>query len=161
MSDWSKEIIGKLHDELKGSRDKDLRFFRLEEYMRMVERVDQFAPSCPECNHFKPQVEEQLKTIQNAIHSPGRSRRQYDRHIDQLARHMKKKHGFYPPFYFTYINSFYFTLATTGVTFLVSLLFPSIDHWYFVVPGFILGLLAGQFYGAKKDGKIRATKKIL
>lgn len=161
MSDWNKKIIANLNEELQGTRDKDLRFFRIEEYFRMVDRVGEFSPTCAECKQFQPHIEEQLKTIKHAIHTPGKSRRRYDRHIDQLARHMKKVHNFYPPYYFTYLYSFFFTLILTSFTFLISLIFPAVSAWYFVVPGFISGLLAGQLYGAKKDGKVRATKKIL
>ena len=74
---------------------------------------------------------------------------------------MKKGHGFYPPYYFTYSLSFFYALAAIGLAFPISFLFPAIDPWFFVVTAFVLGLAIGQLQGARKDSKVRATKKLL
>jgi hypothetical protein len=146
---------------LAGVNIRDLRFFRIEEYLRIVRRVDEFSDDCVECKQFRTEIEHQALTIGKAIKYTGRERAAYDRHSDKLARHMKKVHGFYPPYYFTYSLGFSYMLAATALAFLVSFLFPSIDPWIFVVPGFIIGLLIGQLKGAQKDAKIRAGDKLL
>ena len=161
MSDWNQKIVTDLRQELQGINEKDMRFFRVEEYLRIVERVDRFSGDCHECRQFKPEIEKHVPIIHHALKSIGKDRRSYDRHLSQLGNHMKKKHGFYPPYHFTYTYSFFFPLVLCVFGFLVSLLFPSISIWFFLVPGFILGLVTAQFYGGSKDAKIRATKKLL
>jgi hypothetical protein len=161
MTEWSKEIAARFKQELAGVNEKDLRFFRIEEYLRIVKRIDEFADSCPQCKQFQPEIGHQAETIGRAIKNTGKERAAYDRHSDKLARHMKKVHGFYPPYYYTYSLGFLYTLVATTVAYAVSFLFPSIDPWMFVVPGFIIGLLAGQLKGAQKDAKVRADNKLL
>lgn len=161
MSDWNQKIADSLRQELQGINEKDIRFFRVEEYLRMVERVDRFSGECHECHQFLPEIEKQVGSIHQALKTIGKDRRRYDKHLSQLGSHMKKAHGFYPPYYFTYTYSFFFALAAIAFGFLVSFLFPSVSIWFFVVPGFILGLLVAQLYGGSKDAKIRANKKLL
>lgn len=161
MSKWSQQTIADIQQELEGARESDLRFFRIAEYLRMVKRVDDFSGNCPRCSQYKAEIEQQVKTIDSAINNTGKDRRNYDRHIDQLAKHMKKEHGFYPPYFYTYSLSFFYTLIAIVIGFLASLMFPSTDRWFFVIPAFIIGLLAGQLVGGRKDAKVRANNKIL
>ena len=161
MTDWSEKIAADLKQELQGVNEKDVRFFRMEEYLRMVKRVDEFSSSCSDCKQFQPGIEAQVSSMRQALKSPGKSRRRYDQHLNLLANHMKQKHGFQQPYFFTYSYSFYYSFALAGFAFLVSLAIPSIDRWFFIVPGFILGLLGGQLQGGRKDSKVRANKKLL
>lgn len=161
MTEWSQNIAVRLKQELTGVNEKDLRFFRVEEYLRIIRRVDEFSGECKDCNQLKPEIEQQIPAAAKAIKQVGRERAAYDRHLDKLARHMKNGHGFYPPYYYTYSLGFLYTVIATGLAFLVSFLFPAIDPWMFVVPGFIAGLLAGQLKGAQKDAKVRANNKLL
>lgn len=161
MTEWNQKIVIILKQELEGVGERDLRFFRIEEYLRMVKRVDEFDTTCKDCKQFRPEIEQQAIAIGKAIKDTGKERRDYDRHIDKLARHMKKGHGFYPPYYFTYTLSFLYALAITGFAFLLSLFFQTTDPWLFIVPGFIIGLITGQLKGAAKDAKVRAKNKLL
>jgi len=161
MEQWNQTIGDQLKQELKGVKDSDLRFFRIAEYLRMVKRVDDFSDTCEQCRQFRSEIEQQVKTVRLAVTETGRERRSYDRHIDQLARHMKKKHGFYPPYYYTYSYSFFYTLVAAVAGLLISLFFPSIDRWFFIVPAIVAGLLAGQLIGNRKDSRIRSENKLL
>lgn len=161
MSDWSQTITEKISENLRGVPEKDLRFFRIEEYLRMLKRVDEFAVNCTECKQARSDIEQHAEIIGQAIRHVGKERRMFDGHSNKLASHMKKKHGFYPPFYFTYSHTFFYSFVASILGFLTSLLFQSIDRWFFIVPAFVLGLLGGQFYGAQKDAKVRNNNKLL
>ena len=161
MSDWYQQIENKVTDLLQGTRDKDLRFFRVEEYLRMVKRVGEYSSSCRECNSFKYEVEKSVDTIGEAISNPGKARRNYDRQLGKLSTHMRKKHGFYPPFYFTYLLAPGYAFGATLVGFLVSFPFSTIDKWFFILPAFVLGLIVGNIVGAKKDRQVRIDNKLL
>jgi hypothetical protein len=161
MEQWNQKIAGQIQQELKGVKDRDLRFFRIAEYLRMVKRVDDFSDECQQCKQFQTEIERETRTIRLAVTETGKERRNYDRHIDQLARHMKKVHGFYPPYYYTYSLTFFYTLIAAVLGLLISIPFQSIDRWFFIVPGIIVGLMAGQLIGNRKDSKIRSNNKLL
>ena len=161
MTDWNQKIVADIKLELGGVNDKDLRFLRIDEYLRMIKRVDGFAPTCSECNQFRAEIEQQIKIIGTAVKHIGKERRSFDKHLNQLSGHMKKGHGFYPPYHYTYSYTFYYSVVAVGLSFLISLLFPSIDRWFFIVPAFVFGLIAGQLVGGKKDAKVRADNKLL
>ena len=159
--EWHNQIEETVRQQLAGSKEKDISFFRVEEFLRMSSRTDEFAGTCRDCASFKHQIEKQVETIGEAVKHPGRTRREYDRLLGKLSGHMQKQHQFYPPFYFTYLLGAVYTVIASAAGFLISLLFPAISLWFFVVPGFILGLLAGQLRGAKKDSIVRKEKRLL
>ena len=161
MAEWNQKIATTLKQELEGVKDSDLRFFRIEEYLRMIKRVDDFSADCHQCKQLKLEIEQEMKAVGRAIKHVGKERRDYDRHIDRLARHMKKEHGFYAPFFYTYSFSFFFTLIGAVIGLAVSLFFPAFDRWFFIVPALVAGLIAGQIVGTQKDAKIRSNNKIL
>ncbi len=161
MEEWSQKIAEQLKQELNGVKERDLRFFRIAEYLRMVKRVDDFSDACQQCKQFQTDIEREVKTVRLAVTETGKERRTYDRHINHLARHMKKEHSFYPPFYYTYSYSFFYTLIAAVIGLLISLLFPSIDRWFFIVPGIIVGLIAAQLIGNRKDSRVRSKNKLL
>jgi len=53
MENWAEEINAKIDVSLEKSREKDLRFFRIDEFKRNITRVDEFSKSCPFCNKHK------------------------------------------------------------------------------------------------------------
>lgn len=161
MNNWYDKIENQISDQLKGTREKDLRFFRIEEYLRMAKRVEAFASSCRACNSFKYEIEKTAGTVGKAVTSPGRSRKMYDHLLGKLSKHMQKQHGFYPPFYFTYLLSVLYALIASLSAFVLRFLFSETDKWLFIIPAFILGLVSGNLRGAKKDSKIRSSKKLL
>ena len=161
MGSWYTGYETDVVQQLKGTRDRDLRFFRIEEYLRMAERADKFAGSCRECDSFRFQMEKQKGTLAKAVQEPGRERRELDRLQSKMSDHMKRQHGFYPPYYFTYLHSFIWTVLLMCLAFIASLFFPDADSWYFLAPAFAAGVLSGQITGSRKDRKIRADKKNL
>ncbi|WP_430971758.1 hypothetical protein [Sunxiuqinia rutila] len=161
MKEWSQKLTAHIEQELEGTKASDLRFMRVAEYLRMLSRIDEFSDGCPHCKQLKPEIEEQSASIKQAVTHIGKERRSYDKHIDKLARHLKKEHGFYPPYFYTYSYSFYFIVVAGVIGFLLSLLFPATDRWFFLIPGLVFGLLAGQLVGNRKDARIRSENKIL
>ena len=159
--EWFEKIDETVREKLAGSRDKDIRFFRVEEFLRMAKRADDFAQTCRECSSFKHQIEQATGSIDKAVNHAGRDRRTYDRLIGKLSSHMQKQHQFYPPYHFTYLYSAA-GMAGAGIAgFLISLPFTQIDRWFFIVPAFVVGLIAGNFIGARKDAKVRNSQKLL
>jgi hypothetical protein len=160
MEEWAEQLIFQVDEKLKATRKRDLRFFRVDEFKRNVERVGSFSKSCPVCQKEKSDIAEVARKVDEAINVPGKSRREYDRLIGRLASHMQKAHGFFTPFYFTYLYSFFGMVAGLVLGYLLMKLFPAFN-WAMLSAGFTLGLIAGYFLGGRKDTKIRILKKLM
>jgi hypothetical protein len=160
MEDWSDQLILRLDEKLTGIKQRDLRFFRIEEFKRNIERVDHFSKSCPACAKEKLNITGIIPKICEAIQVPGKSRREYDRITGRLSSHMQKEHGHFPPFHFTYLFSFFGMVAGLLIGYLLMKLLPALN-WEMLSAGFAAGLITGYFIGVKKDGKIRTQNKLM
>ncbi len=160
MESWGKQTVSQIDEKLKNTQQRDIRYFRIEEFKRNVFRVDEFSTNCPVCRKQKIDVNGVVANIDEAINTPGARRREYDRLISRLASHMQKEHGFYAPFYFTYLFSFFGMAAGIVIGSLLLKIFPA-EGWALLTLGFVAGLTAGYVWGGIKDGKIRSSKKLM
>jgi len=160
MANWSSEIIQQIDNQLENARDKDILFFRIKEFKRNIERVDEFSGKCPDCKKEMINIAEAAKTIEEAVNTPGRKRREYDRLIDRLSKHMRKEHGFFTPYYFSYVYALYGTIAGIVLGLILSQIIPAYKIELFAV-GVSIGLVVSYFMGNIKDKKVRADKKLM
>lgn len=160
MKKWAEPICEQLHSRLEGTKDSDLRFFRIAEFERMIKRTGDFAEKCSYCRELKPEIESMVSEIDKAIHSPGKLRRKYDRLTGRIAKH-QKEHGYYPPYFFTYHYSFVGIIGGSLLgTILGRLIMPE-ALVYFAMSGFAVGIITAQIWGGIKDRRIRGTGKLL
>ncbi|RKD92740.1 hypothetical protein [Mangrovibacterium diazotrophicum] len=161
MENWYPGFEKKVVGQLQGAKERDLRFFRVEEYLRNAERIDGFAPKCRECYSYRNEMEKMADDVVTAVQTPGKERRELDRIQSGVNDHMRKAHGFYPPYYHTYTQSAYWTLGFMLAAFMLTFAFPSIEKVVFYSPAFAIGVVTGQIIGGRKDRKIRDSEKIL
>lgn len=161
VSSWLRDVKLIFQQQIEAIREKDQRFFRLEEFWRNICRVDQFASNCPECNRFKPVIREQITELHAAISSPGKARRRYDTLTTELNKHMREVHHFFPPYYFTYRYSFFGMLGGAIPGFIIDLLVKPNAPYVTTIALLVLGLIIGQVKGGKEDSKIRIEKRLL
>lgn len=160
MGNWAEETNQKIDDNLKSAKDKDIRFFRIDEFKRNITRVHEFSTQCGICQKQKININDAPKNINEAVEVPGKTRREYDRLISQLSRHMRKEHGFYPPFYFSYVYAFFGFLGGLIFGFLLSLIFPGLLEVMYSA-SFVVFIVGTYIAGSIKDGKIRTQKRIM
>lgn len=160
MGNWATKTNNIIDSKLEGTKEKDLRFYRVDEFKRNIERVDSFSKSCPYCHKQMSDISAAADKIEEAVHIPGHTRREYDRLISRLALHMQKEHGFYTPFHFVYLFSFFGMVTGLVLGYLLLKLFPAYD-WVMLGIGFSAGLITGYVWGGIKDNKIRAEKRLM
>lgn len=160
MDKWTESVIGNINQALEGTREKDLRFFRIDELLRNIERVGKLSESCAECKRLKTEIETTIPNIREAMEVPGKKRRELDRLIARLARHIMKAHQFYPPWHHNYLYSFYGLVIGSAVGALTMALLPG-QKWEILAAGFAIGLITGQLIGGKKDREIRNNQKLM
>lgn len=160
MESWSSEVNQQIDKALEKTRDKDIIFFRVKEFKRNIERIDSFSASCLTCKQEKININETVKSIDTAINVPGKQRRDYDRLISRMSKHMRKEHGFFTPYYFSYVYALYGTIGGLALGFLLSQLAKGHQIEMFTI-GISVGLLISYFLGSLKDKKVRRDKKLM
>jgi hypothetical protein len=160
MGNWAEEVNLKIDKSLETSKDKDIRFFRIDEFKRNIVRVHEFSSQCGFCQKQKININDAAKNINEAVEIPGKTRRDYDRLISQLSRHMRKEHGFYPPFYFSYVYAFYGFLGGLVFGFLLAQIFPGLTEVMYAA-SFVVFIVGTYIIGSIKDSKIRIQKRIM
>ena len=160
MGNWSDEIKTQINTKLEGVKEKDLRFFRIEEFKRNISRIDEFSNTCPNCNKEKVNISSAVLSIDEAVNVPGKQRREYDRLISKLSKHMQKEHKFYPPYYFTYLISFVGIIGGSILGYFLMQLNAEMKLELFSI-GFASGLLPTYVWGHLKDKKIRKEKRLM
>lgn len=160
MENWGEITIARIDKKLEGTKDKEIRFYRVEEFKRNINRIDKFSTSCHICQKLKINITATSEKIDEAIHVPGQTRRKYDRLISQLSNHMQKTHGFFAPYYFTYLFSFFGMVAGLLLGYFLQEIIPDYN-WEMLSIGFTIGLITGYVWGFAKDKKIRSEKKLM
>ncbi len=160
MGNWAEEINQKIDKSLETAKDKDIRFFRIDEFKRNIVRVHGFSSKCSFCQKQKIDINEAAKTISEAVQVPGNTRKNYDRLISKLSVHMRKEHGFFPPFYFSYVYAFFGFIGGLASGFLLSLIFPAVKEILFMA-SFVVFIVGTYIVGSVKDSKIRTAKRIM
>jgi hypothetical protein len=160
MGNWAEEVNLKIDKSLESAKDKDIRFYRIDEFKRNIERVHEFSTQCSFCQKQKISINDAAKTIQEAVEVPGKIRREYDRLISRLSVHMRKEHGFYPPFYFSYLYAFFGFLGGLIFGFLLSLIFPRLKEVMYSA-SLVVFIVGTYIIGSVKDGRIRTQKRIM
>ena len=160
MGKWSTEIGKEIDQKLEKTREQDLRFFRIDEFKRNISRVDEYYSGCADCKRIQSDIIETVKSIDEAVKSPGRKRREYDRLISRLSKHIQKEHKFYPPFYFSYMYALIGLIGGAVLGYLLFLIKP--EHKIEMLSiGISAGLILSYILGTIKDRKIRTNKKIM
>jgi hypothetical protein len=160
MEDWTTHIVLQVDEKLKDIKQRDLLFFRVDEFKRNVRRTDENSRTCPACNREKITIPLVVATIDEAISVPGRSRREYDRLINRLSSHMQKEHGYYTPYHFKYHYTFYGLVAGIAGGLLIMTLAGN-QNWAIFSASVSAGLLIGYLRGGTKDQKIRQKKMLM
>lgn len=160
MENWAEQINGKIDKKLAGTKEKEIRFFRVGELKRNISRAETFSAGCLFCRAQKDEIAGIVEKIDEAIHVPGPARREYDRIISRLSSHMQKEHGFFAPYYFSYLYSFFGMVAGLVAGYLLMRLLPEYN-WVMLSAGFSAGLVVAYFLGAGKDKKVRDEKKLM
>lgn len=160
MENWAEEIILQIDTELANTREKDIRFFRIDEFKRNVKRVHEFSSNCPFCAQQRIYISEAANTINEAVEVPGDKRREYDRLISRLSKHMQKEHGFFPPYYYSYIYAFFGLIAGFLAGFILSQFFPEEQETMYGI-GFTIFIVASYIIGGQRDSKNRTRNRLM
>lgn len=161
MESRSEEILRIMEQQLEGTAEEKLRFFRLDELKRNISRLGAHSPGCEECGLFIPEAEAMASRIGEAVSVPGEERRELDRLIFRLSNHMMKDHGYYPTYHFSFRYSIWGIFLGLAVGYLLERISPLAEWYWLLTGGLMAGLFIGQVMGRIRDRKIREAGKVM
>ena len=138
-------------ESLKARLGADARDYHLDRFLKMNRRVDEFAPTCPKCRLFQPEIERMLRDL--AADAPQilkEQKRAFLGGMEAILSHLKKTHGRISEG--QNVGLWLGIGALVGVALGAALKNPVIG----VPIGVILGLVIGVALDsrAKKEGKV-------
>lgn len=129
---------------------KDYRFYQIEKLKRIAALLDKNT-NCLNCKHGKIELEKIVNELDRLINKSGVNRREYEKRVETLIKHLKDDHQIYQAHHFTYTYSGIYTLL--GVVFGLILSFGIFHAFnpriFFMCAG--VGMIAGNILGSRKD----------
>ncbi|MGA3094226.1 MAG: hypothetical protein ABSD79_02425 [Dehalococcoidales bacterium] len=72
----------------------DARDYHLDRFLKMAGRVDEFAPTCPKCRLFQPEIDKMLRDLAaNAPQILKEQKRTFLGGMEAILSHLQKIHG--------------------------------------------------------------------
>lgn len=161
MKPWLAEFNENIQKAKVNLSEKDIKFFHVERLIKIAEHIENNSNGCADCLRMKMPVLELSANLNRYIHGNYRDRTYFERIFDLALKHMKVSHGLYPPFHFNYLYTFIGFLAGSVCGTLIYLLFKGNAELKLISILALIGLLAGQIAGRKKDNIVRMQGKKL
>lgn len=147
--------VDKLSKEIDDQIDlcisvRDYRFYQIEKLKRIAKHINN-QKNCLECKSAKKELEDIVHDLDRLINKSGVNRREYEKRVEKLIKHLKEQHNVFQAYHFTYNYSAIFTLGGAGIGFLLSYgVFASfIPSVFFMLAG--IGMFIGNILGSRKD----------
>ena len=141
---------------------KDYRFYQIEKLKRIAALLDKDKNiNCLDCKHGKIELEKIVDELDRLINKSGVNRREYEKRVEKLIKHLKDEHQIYQAHHFTYTYSGIYTLVGVVFGLLLSygIFYAFNPRIFFMCAG--VGMVAGNVLGSKKDKHQARTGKQL
>lgn len=138
-------------ESLKARLGVDARDYHLDRFLKMARRVDEFAPTCPQCRLYQPEIDRMLRDL--AADAPQilkEQKRSFLGGMEAVLSHLHKTHGLISEG--QNVGIWLGIGSAIGLALGAGLSNPAIG----IPIGVALGLIVGTALDAraKKDGKV-------
>ncbi|QZE13551.1 hypothetical protein K4L44_13340 [Halosquirtibacter laminarini] len=151
MTNSQDAIFEDLNRALSGISDKDLRFFPIDRFKTQLEILLQHRDQCPECNMLLKKTKEVVPLIPIAITDVGKERKQVDRLLRDIERHLRKVHHLLPEYYYAARYGSIFAAITVVISLIALWCFPSDNSVLVIITLTFISLILGFLWGNIKD----------
>lgn len=148
---WIDEISKRIDDQMDLYISiKDYRFYQIEKLKRIAKLLHK-QKNCLDCKYLRKELESIVDDLDRLINKSGVNRREYEKRVEKLIKHLKVEHQVYQAYHFTYTYSAIFTLIGIGFGILLSFGMYESFHpgSFFLAAG--LGMISGNVLGSRKD----------
>ncbi|MFT5749712.1 MAG: hypothetical protein ACI93S_000973 [Ancylomarina sp.] len=131
---------------------KDYRFYQIAKLKRIATLLDSNKQkNCLDCKHTKIELEKIVNELDRLINKSGVNKREYEKRVEKIIKHLKESHQIYQVNHFTYTLSGIYTLTGIGLGLVLSYgtVYSFNPHIFFACAG--LCMIIGNIRGVKKD----------
>ena len=160
-NNWTNTISQNIENEVLKLYKRDVKYYQVDRFKRMAERIEKFGESCQYCRDLKKDIEDISINLSTYIDDIPTGRRRLEKMDENIKKHLKVEHEIYPVYYNVSLYSFLgMTIgAAAGVP--VHFIIPETRLIISIGIPWVIGLLIGYFIGNKKDWKIRRSYRLL
>lgn len=163
MMDSYKNYRGKIKAliEIHDIAYKDYSFFMLPRLLVFAEKLEGFSGECDDCKQFMKTLEDQVKILPHIVSDNVAYRKSYEKSLDEISKHLRKKHKLVPSSLFVSLYSFLGIIFGTIAGIAISIVFKDnlINNIIFASIG--IGVIIGYVWGVIKDYTYKKRKMVL
>ena len=150
---WYKKIDKTIIEETEKLYKNDFKFYQVDSFLKIAKKTDQYAADCKACSGFKEEAEDLAENLFEYLKGDVKSRRNYEKKLDVMNRHLRKEHKIYPKQFFISLYSFLGVVG--GLAFGAAVAYLTIPGFLqqSLLFGFVAGLIIGRVWGKMKDKK--------
>ena len=159
--DWIKKLELDLQEQEENISVSDAKFFHADKLLPAARRVESFYKSCNDCKRYRKELEELAGNLSIYFDGSLSSRRKFDKRLNNILFHLRKRHQVYPAGFFTSYFSFLGMVAGVLLSLLIIWYLPQTVATPIILLGWLTGLIVGRIAGSGKDKQIRAGDRTL
>ncbi len=148
---WYNKIQLQVEERMENLHKKDFKFYRVDYFLSLAQKVDELSSSCIECKMLKQKIENTTNNLDTLLSGEIALRKEYELKLDEIEKHVRKVHGVYPKQYFLYLYTFVGVLTGIVLGFLISKITNFVDIKAGLIFGFTIGLIFGRVWGHYKE----------
>jgi hypothetical protein len=150
-NNWFQQISEKIdHQSQEHISLKDFRFYQIDKLKRIAKFLEQNS-NCLDCKYAKIELDLIVDDLDRLINKSGVNRSEYENRTEKILTHLKKNHGVYQAFHFSYTYAAIYTLIgiVFGLLLSYGLFFGFNPTIFFLASG--VGMMVGYILGNRKD----------
>ncbi len=148
---WYNKIQLQVEEKMATLHAKDFKFYKVDYFLALAKEVDRLSSNCVDCNMLKSKIENVANGLDETLSGTISLRREYEKQLSEIEKHISKIHKIYPKQYFLYLYSFLGIVAGlilgAAISFLIDAKFLKLG----VILGFTIGLIVGRILGQVKE----------
>ncbi len=150
---WYNKLELQIEEKLETLHAKDAKFYRVDYFLKLAKEVDRLSSKCVECKILKNNIEYTADDLDRLLSGQISYRKEYERKLEEIDKHLRKTHNIYPKQYFLYLYTFLGMLGGLILGFLISMIFSQSYLKVSLLIGFTIGLFAGRIWGKVQEKK--------
>ena len=93
-SQWYNRIASEISQYTISPGDREIRKYKLDRLLRVARRIDDFSPTCSDCQMYRNEIEGYVKEIGLLIQQPDKDQlKKYTKSVYEITEHLKKVHN--------------------------------------------------------------------
>lgn len=158
--DWIASVIEAQLQE-GGIRNSEYKFYNVERLIRIAGKMEEEESHCQTCKKQRKELNDLAQNLHYYLNTSNKTRSQFEKKHDMLAKHLKKQHGIVTAGYHTHFNTFIGILLGLIAGFLSTFMYGGEILKIGLFSGAALGLIMGRNIGMRKEVRKHKAGKIL